>query len=319
MSNKGKRQAPSVPVVSTGCSTKLKSFLCTCNRAPQQKEEREEEKVASFSTPLLPHSSNRGSSSIYQDYSKKIRQLEMELGQMKMALSIKNQPKENHKKTSTRKEMIKLADGSYLHQIKKIDSPWKRLLMQVSTPMIIENGSTASQVIRAMASMGMEDLYDCLTESMPMGDLRHSDLSKMQKRIVTQGSEDGFVEAVLLGATEELEVLAMEGLRIQMSSTRKGSVNMRNNERARNKEPVVLAMLVQVRDPEERYESVGELMIALVEVSDVEKGERKYHSEGVHVAGIKCVTVTNGEEYYMWSASAEGCSRMRNTDIAITL
>lgn len=166
--------------------------------------------------------------------------------------------------------------------------------------------------------MEIEDLYDCLVESMSMDDLSGSDISKMQKRIVTQGSEDGFMEAIVLAEIEKIEGLVTEGLKIQMSSTRRRAKATRKYKKEWKKGCAVLVMLVQVRDPEEHYESVGELMIALVEVSAAEKGERVYQAEGVHVAGIKHAKMTNSEEYYMWHASIEGCNCVRNPDLTIT-
>lgn len=167
-----------------------------------------------------------------------------------------------------------------------------------------------------MASMQIEDLYRCLVESMPMGDIRGYDVSKIQERTVMQGSEDGFAEAVVLGAMGKIEGLVMEGLKIQMSSTKRGPTGMKKINNEKTREGAVLIMLIRIRDPEESYETVGEHMVALIEVSAAEMADKKYHTEGVHVAGIRWATTRNAEEHYIWSASVEGCNNyVRNPDI----
>ena len=167
--------------------------------------------------------------------------------------------------------------------------------------------------------MGIEDLYDCLVESLPMGDIRGYDISKILKMAVMQGSEEGFMEAIIFSSLEKIERLVMEGLRIHMSSTRRGAMGARKNEKEQSKGCAVLLMLIKVRDPEERYETVGDLMVGLIEVSAAEMGERKHDTEGVHVAGMKCALTRSGcDEYFMWSVSTEGCCCVRNPDIAFT-
>ena len=61
-----------------------------------------------------------------------------------------------------------------------------------------------------------------------------------------------------------------------MSSTRRDAMVERKNEKEQSKGCAVLLMLIKLRDPEERDEIVGDLMVGLIEVSvAAEMGERK--------------------------------------------
>ena len=163
MSNKEK-QNPSVSAVSTGCSSRIKSYLSLC-RLPTRPATpitnprvlpQQQEKATSSAAPLLPCSNKGGSSSTSADQacSERVRQLELELKQLKKGLiSCDNRPAGSHKNmviTEARQhlngKLMRLADGSYLHESNKIGSPWKRLVMQISPATIVEDVSTATQV-----------------------------------------------------------------------------------------------------------------------------------------------------------------------------
>lgn len=152
MLNKEK-QIASAPVASTGCSSRIKSYLSRCRPFAQPAPPKLHSDAA-HSTPPITTYGNRGIGSACQAYSEKVRQLELELSWLQTVLSTEKRPEgKQHKNVAQREaqghqsgKLIKLGDGSYLRDIKKISSPWKQLVMQVSPPTIVEHGSTATQV-----------------------------------------------------------------------------------------------------------------------------------------------------------------------------
>lgn len=168
------------------------------------------------------------------------------------------------------------------------------------------------QVLCQMASMRMEDLLGSLFESMSMTNISGCKTGECRGKSVLEGSEDGFVEAILLDAMEKMEGLVLEGLRIQMESSSK-AINIKERKgKVRSRHCLVLLMLIQVRDPMEGNGAVGEFMIGLIEASAAEVSARRFHIHGVHIAGIKRMRRTNGKDF-IWSASAERCKGTCNS------
>ncbi|CAL9088035.1 unnamed protein product [Musa textilis] len=222
-----------------------------------------------------------------------------------------------------RAEMARLEDGSYLLEIRRIGRPWGSLVMQVSTPLIEENATTAAevtqflllqieQVVCGMASLRRGDLWKCLHESMSMSNLSGHEQGQIKGKKVIMGSEDHFVEAALLDSMEYMEGLALEGLRIQMGTSggRAGEV-AEKGKAATRKDGMVLVMMIQMRDPKENYEAVGEPMIGFIEAAAAAAaGSRRFDVQGVQVAGMKSSTRAGSDgRDFIWSASLTGCER----------
>ena len=151
-----------------------------------------------------------------------------------------------------------------------------------------------------------------LFESMSMTNISGCKTDQCRGKFVLEGSEDGFMEAILLDAMEKMEGLVLEGLRIQMGSSSK-AINIKESKgKERSRQCLVLLMLIQVRDPMEDNGAVGEFMIGLIEASAAEVSSRRFHIHGIHIAGIKRMRRTNGKDF-IWSASAERCKRTCNS------
>ncbi|XP_072968098.1 uncharacterized protein [Typha angustifolia] len=326
MSSNRKRNTPSSAVVSIGCS-RIKSYLSLRRAIPGPKPapfpepslrnkavEPPRQEPALNSTPaiMIPPSSFSDSEAAAQAYWRRVTQLEQELQKLDKWLSterrltecIKGGTREEH-----RKPLLRLADGSYLHEIKRLGRPWGRLVMQISPPTIAENASTASEVIRGMMSMKMEDLCKCLMESMPMRDITGQRRDEITGKPVLQGSEDGFMEAILLAAMEKMEGLVLEGLRIQMGSSRQGNngIEKRGREKETTDDCVVVVVLIQVRDPKEDFGATGELMIGIIEASAADMEGTRFNIRGVHVAGLSFTRKRIDGKDFLWSASLQGC------------
>ncbi|THU61465.1 hypothetical protein C4D60_Mb07t23560 [Musa balbisiana] len=172
--------------------------------------------------------------------------------------------------------------------------------------MYANDGLKPYQVIRGMASLRRGELCECLHESMPMSNLSGRQTGEIKGKRVVTGAEEHFVEAVLLGSVEKMEGLALEGLRIQMGGGGRAAAAEVAEKKAEagSKERMVLVMLVQVRDPRENYEAVGEAMIGLIEASAAgEGGSSRLDEQGLHVAGMKSVQGRSEGRDLIWSTS----------------
>ncbi|CAD5175371.1 unnamed protein product [Musa acuminata subsp. malaccensis] len=315
-SSSHRRHNPSPALVSTGCS-RFKSYLSLCRPPPAH---RQPPSLDAHPQPPAREPSLCGDGeTAAQAYWRRARRLEQELRKLDMWLStekrltvcLKNSPAV--KAENGRAEMARLADGSYLHEIRRIGRPWGSLVMQVSTPLIEENATTAAeieQVVCGMASLRRGDLWKCLHESMSMSNLSGHQQGQIKGKKVIMGSEDHFVEAVLLDSMENMEGLALEGLRIQMGTSggRAGEVAEKKGKAATRKDGMVLVMMIQMRDPKENYEAVGEPMIGFIEAAAV--GSRRFDVQGVLVAGMKpSMRAGCDGRGFIWSASLKGCER----------
>ncbi|KAK1289137.1 hypothetical protein QJS10_CPB18g00201 [Acorus calamus] len=207
-------------------------------------------------------------------------------------------------------ELVRLMDGSYLRRMKRLGWPLKgQLTMQVSSPAVAENGSTASQVLNFMATLGEVRLRRSLLQQMPMEDMSKCAVANLERgKPVFLGSERGFMESIITGAVERLEELALEGLMIQSCKEEK-EIKAAMEETKSCDDFVVVVMLIQMRDPKKGYEAVGDLMIALVEATpDAEGAAKRVRIGGVHLAGLKCVAGARDGEGFIWSVSMRGSS-----------
>ncbi|KAJ8512851.1 hypothetical protein OPV22_003285 [Ensete ventricosum] len=310
-----RRHNPSPALVSTGC-LRFKSYLSLCRPPPAH---RQPQSLGGHPQPPArePFLCDDGEAAA-QAYWRRSRQLEQELRKLDMWLStekrltecLKNPPVV--KAENSRAEMARLADGSYLHEIRRIGRPWGSLVMQVSTPLVEENATTAAEVVCGMASLRRGELWKCLHESMSMSNLSGHQQGQIKGKKVIMGSEDHFVEAVLLDSMENMDGLALEGLRIQMGTSggRAGEVAEKKGKAATRKDRMVLVMMmIQMRDPKENYEAVGEPMIGFIEAAAAAAvGSRRFDVQGVQVAGMK--SSMRGGSYgrdFIWSASLRGC------------
>ncbi|RZC71100.1 hypothetical protein C5167_034275 [Papaver somniferum] len=232
-------------------------------------------------------------------YWKRVRQLELDLLQINKWIDIEKNLRDyidsrNEKKNDKlegdhrsgisnnvllESKLMRLVSGEYVYVTNK-SRPWGRMAMQISAPKIVykETGSsTAFQVLQQMASMGASRMSCWLLESMPMGEFECENLTEK----VSRGFEKNLMESILRSSIKKMEVLALEGLSIMMGAKGKPA---KEKTAEMGKECVIIAVLIQMRDPEERYKSFGDVMIGLVEVSVAE--ESGFYIEGVHVAGI---------------------------------
>lgn len=165
--------------------------------------------------------------------------------------------------------------------------------------------------------MKMEDLCRCLMESMPMRDITGVRASEIAGRTGLPRCEDNYTEAILLNAMDKMEGLVLEGLRIQMSSSRcksdfltrrsKGASSTTTTTTAATDECVVVVVLIQVRDPKEGHGAIGELMIGLIEAKILDVEGKRFSVSGVHVAGLSFTRKRIDGRDILWSTSLQSC------------
>ncbi|KAG6488471.1 hypothetical protein ZIOFF_049714 [Zingiber officinale] len=326
-SNHSKNEKPAAAVASTGC------FRCCFSlrrptASPSHRSILNPSSSSSSSNPAKPRPAPL--SSLFRDgeaaahaYWHRAKQLEQEIQNLNQRLAVEFRLAESLKNSAVREEdhhqMLRLQDGSYLRKIKKLGRPWGSLVMQVSTPMVAENAVTVEEVLSGMASCKREEVCKYLEESMPLQDVSPHRSGEIRGKKVAEGSEDDFMEALLLSAIDKMESLAVEGLRIQMGTGGGGNevAEEENPEKAAmaNEDRVVLVVLIQIRDPKESYEAVGELMIGLIESDAGEAAAgKKLELQGIHIAGMKCTTaaVADGRDY-IWSTSIKGCKGLHKS------
>ncbi|KAK3129466.1 hypothetical protein QOZ80_6BG0480170 [Eleusine coracana subsp. coracana] len=199
------------------------------------------------------------------------------------------------------RNMVKLEDGSFLREVV---SRRAGLSVQVSQPIIPVDAATASEVLDKMTAMSPDDLCKFLANMMPLKDIagRQTPGGEPVRRPARLSSGNDLVEALVLKAMDR-----MEGLMIQMATTSSDSTGFsammcRNTEpethfnflkkwdsaatgdRQQRHEPVdkdhciVCVILIQVRDPKQRYDAIGDPMIGIIEAS-LEKMDDKVKVE----------------------------------------
>ncbi|KMT03319.1 hypothetical protein BVRB_8g198550 isoform B [Beta vulgaris subsp. vulgaris] len=149
-----------------------------------------------------------------------------------------------------------------------------------------------------MAAMGKENLITWLLQSMPMTDISTNKTHKLTKSPFK--TPNGLLEAILLNAVKRLGKLVIEGLRIQMGVKevvkKQHNMGRRRSENGEEKiedhtnggAVIIMAMLIQPRDPEKGYEPMNEMMIGFVEAVKNEEDDEEtgFIVKGVHVAGL---------------------------------
>ncbi|TKW34631.1 hypothetical protein SEVIR_2G318100v4 [Setaria viridis] len=205
-------------------------------------------------------------------------------------------------------EIVRLEDGSYLREVRRVCRPWERLAVQVSRPVVPVDAASASEVLDKMAAMRAEDLCKFLSQMMPLKDItgQHNP-GEPVRRTARLSSGDDLLEALVVRAMDKLESLVLEGLKIQMASpATEPTADRRRDEAAVGKDCMVHVVLMQARDPNERYGAIGDTMIGLIEASLQRKdGAVKLEMQALHVAGISCFLSKKPSDgrYMMWSAS----------------
>ncbi|CAL5072862.1 unnamed protein product [Urochloa decumbens] len=220
--------------------------------------------------------------------------------------------------------VARLEDGSYLREIRRAGRPWGRLAVQVSRPVVPEDAASASEVLDKMAAMRADDLCKFLVEMMPLKDItgQQNPGEPVRRRAAARlSSGDDLLEALIIRAMDKLESLVLEGLKIQMASPAVEPATVaavvadrrRDDEAAVGKDDcMVHVVLMQVRDPNERYGAIGDTMLGLVEASLQRKdGTVKLEMQGMHVAGISFVNrkPSGDGRCAMWSASLRQCTK----------
>ncbi|OEL27141.1 hypothetical protein BAE44_0011837 [Dichanthelium oligosanthes] len=215
-------------------------------------------------------------------------------------------------------ETVRLEDGSYLREVRRVGRPWERLAVQVSLPVVPVDAASASEVLDKMAAMRAEDLCKFLIQMMPLKDITgEQNPGEPVRRTARLSSGDDLVEALVFTAMDKLESLVLVGLKIQMAApaTEPAAVaaDRRDNE-AVSKDCMVHVVLMQVRDPNERYGAIGDPMIGLIEASLERKdGAVKLEMQGLHVAGISFINRKPSDgRCMMWSASLRQCQGSHN-------
>ncbi|CAN6211315.1 unnamed protein product [Urochloa humidicola] len=217
-------------------------------------------------------------------------------------------------------EIARLEDGSYLREVRSAGRPWGRLAVQVSRPVVPEDAASASDVLDKMAAMRADDLCKFLVEMMPLKDItgQENPGEPVWRRAARLSSGDDLLEALVIRAMDKLESLVLEGLKIQMASPATepstvvavGADRRKDDEKAVGKDCMVHVVLMQVRDPNERYGAIGDTMVGLIEASLERKDAAvRLEMQGLHVAGISFVNRKPSDDgrCVMWSASLRQC------------
>ncbi|XP_062199871.1 uncharacterized protein LOC133902279 [Phragmites australis] len=218
--------------------------------------------------------------------------------------------------------IVRLEDGSYLREVRRVGRPWERLAVQVSRPVVPEDAASVAEVLDKMTAMRAEDLCKFLIQIMPLKDIAgQQNPGDPVRRTARLSSGDDLVEALIFKSMDKLEGLVLEGLKIQMASAATDSGTApapvaadRQRHEAVSKDCLVHVVLMQVRDPKERYGAIGDLMIGLIEESlESKDGKVKLEVQGMHVAGISFVNRKLGVgRCMMWSASLRRCKGSHN-------
>ncbi|PAN13809.1 hypothetical protein PAHAL_2G365300 [Panicum hallii] len=212
-------------------------------------------------------------------------------------------------------DTVRLEDGSYLREVRRVrvGRPWERLAVQVSRPVVPVDAASASEVLDKMAAMRAEDLCKFLIQMMPLKDITgQQNPGEPVRRTARLSSGDDLLEALVFKAMGKLESLVLEGLKIQMSppATEPAAVAAdRRRDEAVSKDCMVHVVLVQVRDPNERYAAIGDPMVGLIEASLQRRdGAVKQEVRGLHAAGISLISRKPSDgRCMMWSASLKQC------------
>lgn len=145
-------------VVSTGCSKKFKSYFSRLRPLPHPKTSPSPDPPLNSNPipppPPPPPPFFRDGEAVVEEYWRRARRLEEELQKLEKLLSEerrvtecdKNTTKEEKNISVRERELTRLPDGSYVHEIRRLGRPWGRLVMQVSPPTVAENASTAFEV-----------------------------------------------------------------------------------------------------------------------------------------------------------------------------
>ncbi|KAF8700706.1 hypothetical protein HU200_034057 [Digitaria exilis] len=220
------------------------------------------------------------------------------------------------------KDTVRLEDRSYLREVTRVGRPF-RGPSPPSTPPACQRYDDCMafvcQILDKMAAMRAEDLCKFLTQMMPLKDITgQKNPGEPARRMTNLSSGDDLVEALVFRAMDKLESLVLEGLKIQMASpATEPATTTAAGDRSRNEEVakdcMVHVVLMQVRDPNEGYSSIGDPMIGLIEASLEKKdGVVKLEMLGLHVAGISFISRKPSDGRCMlWSASLRQCRGSR--------
>jgi len=170
-----------------------------------------------------------------------------------------------------------------------------------------------------MAAMRADDLCKFLVQLMPLKDITgQKNPGEPLRRTARPISGDDLVEALVLDAMGKLEYLVLEGLKIQMASpaTEPAAAaavgDGRRDKAVARKDCMVHVVLMQARDPKERYGAIGDPMIGLIETSLEKKKDAtaRLRMLGLHVAGISLAirTPSDGRRCVLWSAYLRRCN-----------
>ncbi|CAD6218161.1 unnamed protein product [Miscanthus lutarioriparius] len=218
-------------------------------------------------------------------------------------------------------EVVRLEDGSYMREVRRVGRTWERLAVQVSRPAVPADAASASEVLGKMAAMRAEDLWKFLVQLMPLKDITgQKNPGEPVRRTARPISGDDLVEALVLDAMGKLEYLVLEGLKIQMASpatepataTAAAAGGDGRRDKAVSKDcSMVHVVLMQARDPKERYGAIGDPMIGLIEASLEMKDATTVRRRmlGLHVAGISSVMSRPSDgRCVLWSAYLRRCN-----------
>jgi hypothetical protein len=125
-----------------------------------------------------------------------------------------------------------------------------------------------------MAAMGADNLCRYLIQSMPLKDIAGRNNPGEPVRRTTAGLSSGNDDdGLVLKGVAKLESLVLEGLKIQIQIITEQPATAAVDRRLERDEAVgkgccrVHAVLMQARDPTERYAAVGDPIIGLIEAS----------------------------------------------------
>lgn len=276
------RNLPPPPVVSTYCSSNIKPRLFLHNLLFRRSTPNSRPKTPPSPSPS-PAKTSSSNSLLAKEYWEKIRRLEQELADLDKWLNSSVRNNEGNID-----EIVSLKDGNYIKKVRRglMNKKSQELAIQISVPVSVEEVTTISEVLMSMASMGMDTLIETLIETIPLSNITGCMIDDIRRKSTTRKE---VTEVIIGDAMEMIEELAMEGLKINQTTSNRHKRIVPDDTKKKKKDlhqVTVHVMLIQIRDVINHFVEVGNPMIALVALSNGTGDRKETKVEDVCVAGL---------------------------------